>query len=335
MATLATCTTSGTDYAEAYGTTGSIPDGTIVMNDESKPVQTVPDPNRPGKTSTKAYAEIADNRNKSIGVISTNPSIEIIGESLYDTEPFQPVGLTGRVPVRVNDENGSISAGDAIMLSSVPGVGAKATSAGKIVGYAISGFSGSGEGMVTMFISNSYYNPLNGQQALQAQSVETGSLNVSGMATVQNLTVTGAATIGTLTVTGDAEIEGTLTVETIKVVDIEISGHVITVGGAPTNEVLTAAGQNATVEVKGNDTLGTISVTTGNNPAIGDLSKIMFNKDYGLPPRVLLSPANDKSADLRFYRGTTDKEFFMLTTNTAPLPNTTYVFDYFIGQAKD
>ena len=48
-----------------------------------------------------------------------------------------PVALNGRVPVRVNMEGGPIAIGDAITLSSEPGVGTRATTSSLMVGIAL------------------------------------------------------------------------------------------------------------------------------------------------------------------------------------------------------
>jgi len=82
-------------------------------------------------------------KDKIIGVVSTKPGL-LLGfddSSLEAGETGFPVALSGRVPVRLSNENGEIKAGDELTLSSVPGVVMKATSAGKIVGVALEDFN--------------------------------------------------------------------------------------------------------------------------------------------------------------------------------------------------
>ncbi len=55
------------------------------------------------------------------------------------------VGLSGRVPVKVSTKNGDIQPGDYITTSDIPGVGMKATEAGRVIGKALTGLSGTDE----------------------------------------------------------------------------------------------------------------------------------------------------------------------------------------------
>jgi hypothetical protein len=66
----------------------------------------------------------------------------------YAPSNGQPVALSGRVPVKVNLDGGPIFAGDAITLSSVPGVGAKATTTSQTVGVALESMTETGTSTV-------------------------------------------------------------------------------------------------------------------------------------------------------------------------------------------
>src|SRR3989338_7765072 len=83
-----------------------------------------------------------------IGIISTNPGI-LLGKEI---ENAKPVALAGRVPVKVNGDGGVIAIGDRIALSSVAGIGAKATTTGETVGVALESFDGVGEASIEAFI---------------------------------------------------------------------------------------------------------------------------------------------------------------------------------------
>jgi hypothetical protein len=63
-----------------------------------------------------------------------------------------PVALSGRVPVFVSNANGAIKVGDPIVASSVPGVGAKATGPGQIIGYALENYDNAEAGKMLVFI---------------------------------------------------------------------------------------------------------------------------------------------------------------------------------------
>tara|TARA_B100000508_G_scaffold122694_1_gene104949 strand:+ start:4023 stop:9425 length:5403 start_codon:yes stop_codon:yes gene_type:complete len=71
------------------------------------------------------------------GVISTNPGITLADGTEGGRKA--PLALTGRVPVKVSNENGIVMPGDRITPSSVPGVGMKAGLFDESVGVAITG----------------------------------------------------------------------------------------------------------------------------------------------------------------------------------------------------
>ena len=79
-----------------------------------------------------------------IGVVSTKPGL-LLGfddTSLIPGEVAYPVGLKGRVPIKLSTENGPIKKGDRITLSSIPGVGMKATENSRVVGVALEDYDG-------------------------------------------------------------------------------------------------------------------------------------------------------------------------------------------------
>jgi len=81
----------------------------------------------------------------------------VIGDTDAEGSPIV-VGLAGRVPVRVNNENRSkLLRGDYITSSSVPGVGMKSTEPGMVIGKALTSFNSDTEGTVLVFIQNTYF----------------------------------------------------------------------------------------------------------------------------------------------------------------------------------
>ncbi|MFA9288775.1 MAG: beta strand repeat-containing protein, partial [Weeksellaceae bacterium] len=142
---------SGADLAESYNTRDkSIKPGDVVSVD--------PTLKNGVKKSTGAYDE------KVLGIVPTQPGIV-----LSDGSP--PVGtksvllaLAGRVPVKVNLENGPIKAGDYLTTSSIPGEAMKATKSGIAIGKALEDYNGSSstifeEGKVMTFVELGYYSP--------------------------------------------------------------------------------------------------------------------------------------------------------------------------------
>ncbi|MEK9183538.1 MAG: hypothetical protein AAB890_00505, partial [Patescibacteria group bacterium] len=91
-----------------------------------------------------------------VGVISTKPGILLSGFS----EKSKPVALSGRVPVKVNTQNGSINIGDPLTSSDTPGVAMKATKTGKIIGYALESYNTEQEiGKIKIFLNLSWHIP--------------------------------------------------------------------------------------------------------------------------------------------------------------------------------
>jgi hypothetical protein len=288
----ASCSTNNSDLAENYSSTQDLAPAEIVM--------------AAGTAATAVVrAEGAGAREKLMGVVSTAPAQTLGTEQVPEG---YPIALTGRVPVKVNGEGGAINVGDKVTISSVAGVGKKATSAGMIVGTAVEYFNGAGQGSIEVFVNLMYWSPVGGDN-LQAQSGIFGSLNVSGH-----------TTLASLTVTGQARFVGNIVVE----------GHIITGGGAPNYATGAAAGAGGSVSVDGNDTAGTITITTGAGAAAGSLADLTFSQVYGKAPRVILSGQDDASLNARIFPAAKAANGFSLNTSQSLAPNTTYTFDYFI-----
>ena len=85
----------------------------------------------PGKSN---YYKLADNPycNHLVGVISKEPSVV-----LNDPNEGPPVGLTGRVIVKLVDSDNLIKAGDFITSSDQKGLGQYAYKEGPVIGYAV------------------------------------------------------------------------------------------------------------------------------------------------------------------------------------------------------
>ena len=246
------------------------------------------------------------------------------------------VALSGQVPTKVNTLNGPIVVGDPITASSIAGEGARATSDGYIVGYAMEPLA-TGSGTVKVLVRPQYY-ALSSANALQSGgNGALANLQVSGQLDAGNLNVSGNTSLYNLMVTGSVTIEHDLTVTgLVSVGSLLVNGHIITAGDAPTVTVLAAAGTNATVTIAGNDTSGTITITTGDPangnqgaPTFGELVKILFKQPFGKAPQVDLSPGDANAADLRWWRATAT-DSFSLNVKATPAPNTTYTFDYFV-----
>ena len=260
-----------------------------------------------------------------LGVISTHPGFVTNGQLSDVTSSSTPDGsqvplaLAGRVPVKVSLENGAIAIGDYIASSSTNGVAMKATSAGNVIGRAMSSFDGSAgeQGTVTVFIQNFYYSP----------SVPSGGDSFN------NLSASGIATIGSLNVTANAIINGSLTVAgNTYLGQVTITGHIITGGNSPTIKALTSAGDGSIVSITGNDTTGVITIKTGTSTTSGELADITFDKVFSGIPNVLIVAKNSQSASLGVYQDQTTTNDFTFGVTNSPNQNTTYTFKYLVVQ---
>lgn len=202
------CSGAPSDIAEWYETNGAPEAGDLVsLTDESfNYLESKADPftgqvqDRVNpRTIQKLGKSSGKNDSKLFGVVSTSP-LQVLGEDIKEQGAHpQPIALAGRVPVKVTNEGGTISAGDSLTSSSRPGYAMKATHAGRVIGRAIEPLIGS-EGLIMIIVEPEYYQP-SWESLLQGgYSAQFGELNVSG-----------TSTLAVLKVTGDASFDGILT----------------------------------------------------------------------------------------------------------------------------
>lgn len=151
----------GADLAEIYSTNdATLSSGELVSIDPSLSYGV--------KRSDKAYDKNV------IGVVSTRPAL-VIGHTEEGAQGGVPVALSGRVPVKVNTENGAIAVGDLLTSAGTPGVAMKATDGGIVIGQALSSFdSESDTDRIFVFIKNTY-SP--GEFSLEGQQVLLGDIS--------------------------------------------------------------------------------------------------------------------------------------------------------------
>ncbi len=199
------------DIAEKYPSLEALEPGDIVSLDAAAIASA---------TGAKPYVKKAAAGETLLGAISTQPGM-VLGDD-YGKSPDFSVALAGRLPMKVSLENGPIAVGDRIAVSSVAGVGKKATSTEETVGIALEAYSGAVENKILVFINlgqpqlaakqgtidlvtlNSDLN-LNGFSILNIKSItgmngswkidESGNLTVQSVNT-QALTVGGGAASG-------------------------------------------------------------------------------------------------------------------------------------------
>jgi hypothetical protein len=129
---------TGNDYAEMFPVSNpGIQAGDIVSVDAGTPIS--------------MKLALSGDTAPLAGIVSTYP-----GQTLGDQNiaGMRPIALSGRVPTNVNLEGGVIQVGDRIALSSIPGVGKKASMFEDSVGIAIDNYDGSQEDSKVMVFVN-------------------------------------------------------------------------------------------------------------------------------------------------------------------------------------
>jgi hypothetical protein len=187
----------------------------------------------------------------------------------------------------------------------------------------------------TLFINN-----VEVQAALTVdKSLSVGDdLLVKGKTTLQgavgidnNLAVHGALSVtGSLTAAGLSV--GSLTAISLNLSgDLNFSGHIIPSGAEPRVQAGVAAA-GGTVRVSGNDTAGTLTITTGTSASLsGNLAIITFHAKFPAIPKVQLTPINSKASALNYY-ATHSVFFFTVDSSSVLEPNTEYIYDYLVTQ---
>ena len=94
------------------------------------------------------------------------------------------------------------------------------------------------------------------------------------------------------------------------------------------------AGAGATAVLFGNDTVGSISITTGAAPAgMSLVCTVTFNAPYLADAKILISPANVFAAQAQVCANEGGTTFF-IDAATPLLPGTTYIWNYYMGQRQ-
>jgi hypothetical protein len=148
--------TTGADVAENYPTNETLEPGDVVMADGTSPVF----------VKKASMTNMTYRSNAVLGVVSTQPGILLNGYKAGDFGQAStvPVALSGRVPIKITNENGNIKIGDYLTTSKAfPGFAMKATYSGEVIGQALENFdpstgSGSTAGKILVFMSLGFRN---------------------------------------------------------------------------------------------------------------------------------------------------------------------------------
>ncbi|MBI2010332.1 MAG: hypothetical protein HYS86_04130 [Candidatus Chisholmbacteria bacterium] len=221
--TLVACTDTVGDLAEWYETSSGVGPGDVVVL-SGKMIEYSYTPLDPftgmqieGVTRTEKVAVLGKSTASYspylVGVVSTSP-YQAFGDAIRSVaQNPQPIALSGRVPVKVTNENGPIAAGDYLTSSSTPGFAMRASKGGMVVGTALEGFDGE-SGQIMVFVGKGYVaSEVYDQMALlaalgaSAELLETGE--VLGLETASLASDLGGATgvVETVAVTAEAVTE--------------------------------------------------------------------------------------------------------------------------------
>ena len=109
-----------------------------------------------------------------LGIVSTHPAFRLSQKENYDAVAGSrtvPVALAGRVPIKIDPSSESITAGDYLTASNIPGLATKTTQAGAVIAKALEGWQkGSGQATVEAFVSNTFLLP--GSQSVGSSQAE-------------------------------------------------------------------------------------------------------------------------------------------------------------------
>ncbi|GAC1391583.1 MAG: hypothetical protein NVSMB46_04670 [Candidatus Saccharimonadales bacterium] len=151
----------------------------------------------------------------------------------------------------------------------------------------------------------------------------TGDTNVAGQLTVQKgVTVSGGGTFG-----GPISAPQ-LTIQNLQLSgDLQINRHIQPGGVSPGKTDGSALGGGGTSSVSGSDTAGTVSINTGNSPAVGCFITVNFINKFNATPHVIVSPVGSSAGSLNFYTIRSTSSFSICTNNPAP-SSSSFSFDY-------
>ncbi|MBI2552796.1 hypothetical protein HYW17_05885 [Candidatus Uhrbacteria bacterium] len=146
---------------------------------------------------------------KIFGVISGSPVQTIGGDIQKQGRHPLPVALSGRVPVKVTDENGAIGVGDYLVSSSLAGHAMKTARSGKVIGIALENWE-SGNGQIMMLVNNFYWHGPDELTASQGSdgliTVAEHNLNMNGYAILEVGRIAGISGVWSISQDGQLQV---------------------------------------------------------------------------------------------------------------------------------
>ena len=170
QADVVACSAAPGDIAEWYETETGVEVGDVVMTTAgtftySEPIFNPLTGMETGEIATNNISildKATTGAGTIIGVVSTSP-YQAFGKSIISSGALnpKPIALSGRVPVKISDENGVVVAGDRLTVSgTLPGFAMKMTDSGQSIGVAIDDADSSS--LTVMAFINLGYQDFNG-----------------------------------------------------------------------------------------------------------------------------------------------------------------------------
>ena len=137
------------------------------------------------------------------GIVSTRPGF-LAGEN---AKGAYPIALAGRVPTKVNRENGAIAVGDPLTASSTPGEAMKMTQAGQVVGYALEAYAGTeSDNLILTYVNVGYWS--GGPQTITIVENRASEAPTSGTQNYTALNMSGNIFMATNSILSIGRLEG-------------------------------------------------------------------------------------------------------------------------------
>lgn len=169
-------------------------------------------------------------------------------------------------------------------------------------------------------------------------SSNLGDTQINSLQVATNTAIQGNTTLRDVSVSGTSTFSGATTASQITVTRLILSGnaileipnHISFTGPTPSREIITSViGSGGTVSISGSDTAGTVTINTGNTPAAGCFTRIIFREVFARTPRVVVTPVGANAGRLDFYVERNTTSFSLCSANAAG-GNQAFAFDYFV-----
>lgn len=165
------------------------------------------------------------------------------------------------------------------------------------------------------------------------QAVQANSLSVAGQATLQGDTrINGQLTVARASTFGGAITAPQITTGSLVLGgsgSLTLNNHLVLGGATPGRTGGSALGAGGTSSVSGNDSAGTVTINTGNNPPAGCFVTLDFIQNFNGTPKVQITPASSAAGRISYYVQRSSGSFSICQAD-ASASGQNIVFDYFI-----